>query len=106
MSYEPPEFPRDVPDSVRRELDTCSVAQLTQVSNYAEALAEHRARQNRLEEQEEDGEPVPEMSRPDGVPNKATLTTKSINDNRYYYWQWREGDKVKSKYKGPASSDE
>jgi len=43
---------------------------------------------------------------PDDVPAKATITIKEINDNRYYYWQWRDGEKVKSKYKGPVNSDE
>jgi len=37
---------------------------------------------------------------------KATITIKKSNDNRYYYWQWREGNKIKSKYKGPVNSDE
>jgi len=43
---------------------------------------------------------------PDDVPAKATITIKEINDNRYYYWQWREGDKIKSKYKSPVNPDE
>ncbi|AJF27979.1 hypothetical protein SG26_19675 (plasmid) [Haloarcula sp. CBA1115] len=43
---------------------------------------------------------------PDNVPPKATVTIKEINDNRYYYWQWREDDKVISKYKGPVNPDE
>lgn len=42
--------------------------------------------------------------RPEGVPSKASVTIKEINDNRYYYWQWREGDTIKSKYKGPVDS--
>jgi len=67
----------------------------------AEELAEHKARAARLEEESSDGEVV---ERPDDVPAKATITTKKINDNRY--WQWREGDKVKSKYKGPVNPDE
>jgi len=46
------------------------------------------------------------MTSPDDVPAKATITIKEINDNRYYYWQWREGDSVTSKYKGPVNSDE
>ena len=46
----------------------------------------------------EDGE------RPDGVPGKASITVKEINENRYYYWQWRDGDTVKSKYHGPVDS--
>jgi hypothetical protein len=43
---------------------------------------------------------------PDDVPGKATITIKEINDNRYYYWQWREGEKVTSKYKGPVNPEE
>lgn len=39
---------------------------------------------------------------PDGVPANATLTVKQINNNRYYYWQWRDGDSIRSKYKGPV----
>lgn len=39
---------------------------------------------------------------PDDVPANATLTVKEINDNRYYYWQWRDGDSIRSKYKGPV----
>jgi hypothetical protein len=46
----------------------------------------------------EDGE------RPDGVPGKASITVKEINENRYYYWQWRDGDTVKSTYHGPVNS--
>lgn len=37
------------------------------------------------------------------VPGKATLTVKTINDNDYYYYQWREGDKIKSGYVAPVS---
>ncbi|WP_411911612.1 hypothetical protein [Natronomonas gomsonensis] len=43
---------------------------------------------------------------PDDVPAKATITIKEINDNRYSYWQWREGEKVISKYKDPVNLDE
>jgi len=43
---------------------------------------------------------------PDDVPSRATITIKEINDNRYYYWQWREGDKIRSQYKGPVDPDE
>jgi hypothetical protein len=66
------------------------------VERYAEELAEHKAREARLEEESDDDE-IDEL--PDDVPAKATITIKEINDNRYYYWQWREGEKAKSKYK-------
>ncbi len=74
---------------------------------YAEALAEHKERKVHLEEST-DQEVVEERpdDLPDDVPAKATITIKEINDNRYYYWQWRDGDKIKSKYKAPVSPDE
>ncbi|MFB6164594.1 MAG: hypothetical protein ABEJ31_05495 [Haloarculaceae archaeon] len=37
------------------------------------------------------------------APPRATLTVKEINDNRYFYYQWREGDAVKSAYVAPVS---
>lgn len=37
------------------------------------------------------------------APPRATLTTKTISGNDYYYYQWREGDKVKSEYIAPTS---
>jgi len=44
--------------------------------------------------------------RPEDVPANATVTIMDINDNRYYYWQWREGDRVNSKYKSTVNPDE
>lgn len=38
-----------------------------------------------------------------GVPTKASIVTKTINDNQYHYFQWREGERIKSEYIGPAS---
>ena len=37
-----------------------------------------------------------------GVPLKASIVTKTINDNEYYYFQWREGDRIKSEYLAPV----
>lgn len=31
-------------------------------------------------------------------PSEGTLTTKRINGREYYHLQWREGEKVKSRY--------
>ena len=79
---------------------------LHNVARYAEALAEHKDREARLEEESDDNE-IEERpdDLPDEVPTKATITIKEINDNRYYYWQWREEDKIKSKYKEPVNLD-
>jgi len=107
MSYEPPTPPTDLPDGVVDTLDDYSPELLRDVASYAEELAEYRERKARLEEQDSQSE-VEERPDdiPDDVPSRATITIKEINDNRYYYWQWRDGDQVKSKYKGPVDSDE
>jgi len=103
MSYEPPTPPADLPTDVIDTLNDYSPELLRDVAHYAEDLAEHREREAPLAEAEEEDE-IDE--RPDDVPTKATITIKEINDNRYYYWQWREDDKVRSQYKGLVSPDE
>ena len=107
MSYEPPTPPTDFPNEIVDTLDDYSADLLRDVASYAEELAEYREREARLEEQDSQSE-VEERpdDLPDDVPSRATITIKEINDNRYYYWQWRDGDQVKSKYKGPVDSDE
>ena len=107
MSYEPPTPPAELPTDIVNTLNGYSLDQLQHVARYAEELAEHKAREARLEEESEDDEIDDRPDDlPDEVPSKATITIKEINDNRYYYWQWREGDKVTSKYKGPVNPDE
>jgi hypothetical protein len=74
------------------------------LARYSERLAEHRERLERIASSTEnvDVESVP-SDLPEEVPGRATLTTKTINDNDYYYWQWREGDKIQSKYIKPVN---
>ncbi|MCO8266047.1 hypothetical protein NKF06_05470 [Haloferax sp. AB510] len=107
MSYEPPTPPTNLPTEVVNALNELGQNRLRDVAHYAEELAEHKEREARLEEEPPEGE-LEERSDdlPDDVPTKATITIKEINDNRYYYWQWREGDKIKSKYKGPVNPNE
>ena len=107
MSYEPPTPPAELPTETVDTLNGFSPDQLKDVARYAEALAEHKDREARLAEEEKENE-IEERSDdlPDDVPAKATITIKEINDNQYYYWQWREGDKIKSKYKGPVNPKE
>jgi len=106
MSYEPPTPPTDLPDGIVDTLDDYSPELLRDVASYAEELTEYREREARLDEKDSQSE-VEERpdDLPDDVPSKATTTIKEINGNRYYYWQWRDGDRVKSKYKGPVNSD-
>ena len=106
MSYEPPMPPAELPTDIVNTLNGYAPARLQHVARYAEELAEHKAREARLEEETEEDE-IDERpdDLPDDVPSKATITVKEINDNRYYYWQWRDGKKIRSKYKAPVSPD-
>ena len=107
MSYEPPTPPANLSTEVVDILNEATPERLREVSRYSEALAEYKEREGRLEEEvdETNGEGRPD-DLPGDVPAKATITIKEINGNRYYYWQWREGDKIKSKYKSPVNPDD
>jgi ABC-type Fe3+-hydroxamate transport system substrate-binding protein len=108
MSYSPPTPPQELPDNVVESLETHSPELLRHIAQYAEALAEYREREARIAEQDDEEEQIEKRPEdlPDDVPSKATITTKEINDNRYYYWQWREGDRILSKYKGPVNPND
>lgn len=107
MSSEPPTPPTELPTDAVTTLDEYSPELLGHVASYAEDLAEYREREARLAEKDNEDETEKQSEDlPDDVPSKATITVKEINDNRYNYWQWRDGDKVKSRYKGPVNPDE
>jgi hypothetical protein len=107
MSYEPPTSPANLPREIVNTVNELDPKQLRNIATYAEALAEHKEREARLEESADQKEVEEQPDNlPDDVPAKATTTIKEINNNHYYYWQWREGDSVKSKYKGPVNPDE
>jgi len=107
MSYEPPTPPANLPTEVVNALNESDPERLRGVARYAEALAEHKARGGDINEEPDDNE-IDERpdDLPDDVPSKATITIKEINDNRYYYWQWRDGESIRSQYKGPVNPDE
>lgn len=105
MANSSPTLPQDIPDDITEKLTDQSPDVLRDIARFADELAEHRGREAQLAEQDKRDEDVEvEADRPDDIPSKATITVKEINDHRYYYWQWREGDQVKSKYKGPVDS--
>ncbi len=106
MSHEPPTTPAELPTNVVETLQESSPEVLREVARYADELAAYREREARLDEAAEDDIEERPEDLPDDVPTRATITIKEINDNRYYYWQWRDGDRVKSKYKGPVDADE
>ena len=95
MSYEPPTPPLELPTDFVNTLNEYSPDQLQHIARYVEKLAEHKDRKTRLEEATDEDQFGGQIDdTPDDVPSKATTTIKEINDNRYYYWQWREGDKL------------
>jgi len=106
MSHEPPTPPSGLSTDIVNTLGDYSTERLRHVAGYAEKLADHREREARLGEEDEDEIEARPDGLPDDVPSKATTTIKEINDNRYYYWQWRDGDKIRSQYKGPVNPDE
>ncbi|KAA9396500.1 hypothetical protein Har1130_17730 [Haloarcula sp. CBA1130] len=91
-----------LPSGLTDECRSLSADQLRVLAKYAESLAEH---QDRHEDEKEATKNEPD-DRPDDVPAGASVTVKEINDNRYRYWQWRDGDRIKSKYIGPANPDD
>lgn len=81
-------------------------SQLRYIARYAEALVEYKEREVRLEVESDQDEMEKRPDKlPDDDPAKATTTIKEFNDNRYYYWQWREGDKIHSQYEIPVNPD-
>jgi len=100
-----PTPPTTLPSGIADECTSLSADQLRDLAEYAESLAEYREQDSGLENK--DGSSDEESDdRPDEVPAGASVTVKEINDNRYRYWQWRDGDKIKSKYIGPANPDD
>ena len=104
-----PEPPASIPQYILDGLDRQDAQTLQEISRYAEdlAAAKEAAAEAELEDDEEvvreDSEDVDDL--PDDVPAKASIVVKEINSNRYYYYQWREGSKVKSEYKAPVNPD-
>lgn len=69
MSYEPPTPPPALPTEGVNTLNESALDRLGDVARYAEALAEHKEREARLEEESEEDE-IEERpdDRPDDVP--------------------------------------
>lgn len=100
-----PSPPPTLPSELATACTELSVSQLRALAEYADAVADHRERAERRNRREETPDERPD-DRPDDVPAGASVTVKEINENRYRYWQWRDGEKIKSKYIGPANPEE
>lgn len=102
----------DVPDHIESVLQAQSPEVLHQVARRAREIADAKMVQ---ELSEDDGGELDEFDEElerddldrDEAPAGATLTVKTINENDYYYWQWRaDGGKIKSEYIRPVNPDE
>ena len=120
-----PGLSENVPDEVKDLIEESSEAELRALMRYVRETLESRdgdtnttGRASAIETSAgessttetpaasgSDSQTEPADERPEGVPSKATRVVKEINDNRYYYWQWRDGDAVKSKYDRPADPE-
>ena len=129
MNRDAPENPPapDLPTYLREPLERQSPERLESVTSYATNLAEWKREQQAAElerrraeeavdEEELEGLEEREISTDpddyDDVPaSVAYITVKTTKETgetsyEYYYWQWREGEKIRSQYKGPVNPDE
>ncbi len=101
---------------LREGLEKQSAETLREIASYAETLADYKDQQLELELEERaadvDDEDVPdewdesdwrETVEQSDAPSGATLTTKTIDGRDYFYYQWREGSKIKSEYLAPVT---
>jgi hypothetical protein len=92
----------DPPKYILEGLEKQSPETLREIAQIATEMADEKERQLEAELEEQGVDDQPENLNRDDAPTRATLTTKEINGNQYYYWQWREGDKIKSEYIQPV----
>lgn len=95
---ERPTPPSDLDRGGREALDelaTRDAATLRAVSTYLEELA---AWKTRRDADDDDASPdrVDPDGYPEGVPERATVSVTEIGGTEYYYYQWRDGDEIRS----------
>lgn len=103
---EPPGIAQYIVDGLQRQ----GPDELRTIAAYAKELAAYQEAKAESEMADQEDEVVHETSEdisnlPDDVPAKASVVVKEINNNRYEYYQWREGDKIRSQYKCPVNPD-
>lgn len=114
-----PDPPKSIPKYIREGLEKQGPETLRTIADFAERMADYKVRQieQELEEQavQDAGETpeewdeeawtkhVDDIREEKDIPSKATLTTKRIDGRDYYYYQWREGDKITSEYVAPVN---
>ncbi|WP_435320958.1 hypothetical protein [Haloarchaeobius sp. TZWSO28] len=105
---EQPSPPEEVAQYVIDGLNRQDADKLRRIASYSNALANWKEAAGATDQrsgENEDDQAADQDDRPSAVPAKASTVVKKINNNRYYYWQWRDGDKIRSKYKGPVRDE-
>lgn len=113
-----PAPPRDAPQDIIDRLQQQPPDRLEAIASYAEQLATvKRAAETESDGAVEPGDRVSFADAPDewsadawndvtddcSAPPRASVTVKEIDGRSYYYYQWREGDAVKSEYIAPVN---
>jgi len=108
-----PAAPDSAPKYIAEGLEKQSPETLREIAEYAAELADHKEQQieDQLADREVDLEETPDESDADewedaiddsDAPPQAYLTQKTIDGRQYFYYQWREGNSVKSEYVAPV----
>jgi hypothetical protein len=92
----------DPPKYILEGLEKQSSETLREIAQIADKMADRKERQLEEELRAQGARNWPDDLDRQDAPSGATLTTKNINGNQYYYWQWREGEKIKSEYIRPV----
>jgi len=80
MSYEQPSPPANLPTEIVDALNEATPEHLRDAASYAEALAEHKEREARLEEEADDTDDVKE--RPDDLPRTTSQPKQRSRSRR------------------------
>lgn len=89
--------PPDDLDRNRREalttLETQDPRQLRAIGTYLEELAEWKESTEKAKTDTGEND----LEYPNGVPERASVTVTEVASTTYYYYQWRDGDRIESK---------
>ncbi|ELY99822.1 hypothetical protein C482_10062 [Natrialba chahannaoensis JCM 10990] len=95
----PPQPPAALDDGLVEALETQDSETLLSVAEYALSLAEWKESLAADEASPSTSQqPSPESSSesPPSVPDRAVVSVVEIAGERYRYYQWREGDEIRS----------
>ncbi|MFC4541810.1 hypothetical protein ACFO5R_07700 [Halosolutus amylolyticus] len=70
-------------------------AYVDDLASWAERRDEHESESDA--ERPDDADSPADVPVPSGVPDTATVSVEEVAGTTYYYYQWREGDEIRSK---------